>query len=57
MLVHSGVCGEAATLRALSEQGLNPSVTLRHTGAPGRLMRQRRLIEGQEEMVFVRAAA
>jgi release factor glutamine methyltransferase len=41
LLVHSAVCGEAATLRALEAGGLTVEVVLRHQGTLGPLLRAR----------------
>ncbi len=66
LLVHSSVCGEQATLSALSEQGLSVRVALRHHGGLGPILRARadwlrgqRLLphDDQEEMLVIRAQA
>jgi release factor glutamine methyltransferase len=64
VLVHSSVCGEAATLAALRHQGLETEVAARHRGALGPLLGARRAWlshqglltpEGEEEMLVIRA--
>jgi release factor glutamine methyltransferase len=66
LLVHSSVCGEQATVSALSDSGLSVSVALRHRGALGPILRaradwlrDRQLLpdDGQEEMLVIRAEA
>jgi release factor glutamine methyltransferase len=66
LLVHSSVCGEGETVRALSERGLNTSVVARHRGPLGPRLRARAqwlrsegLLPdaGIEELVVVRAQA
>ena len=64
LLVHSSVCGEPATIDALSAQGLSAGVVLRHRGPLGPLLQARAdwlraeglLLPGdQEDMIVVRA--
>ncbi len=66
LLVHSSVCGERATVSALSDQGLTVGVALRHRGGLGPILRSRAdwlrsrqllLDDGQEEMLVIRAEA
>jgi release factor glutamine methyltransferase len=66
LLVHSSVCGEQATLSALSESGLSARVALRHRGGLGPILqaradwlrdRQLLLEDDQEEMLVIRAEA
>lgn len=64
LLVHSSVCGEEATLRALAKRGLTPSVVARQDGRLGPILRRRAgwlhergLLEhqGREELLVIRA--
>jgi release factor glutamine methyltransferase len=66
LLVHSSVCSEAATVRALSEQGLEVRVLARMPGPLGGvlstrapMLRERGLLGGEdsEEIVIVKARA
>ena len=66
LLVHSSVCGERATVRALQAQGLQTTVVLRHEGRLGPILesrkqwlRQHGLLEqsDREEILVVRAQA
>jgi release factor glutamine methyltransferase len=66
LLVHSSVCGEAATTSALADQGLSVSVVLRHRGELGPILRARGdwlrrqqllLEDDREEMLVIRAQA
>lgn len=63
LLVHSSVCGEAATIEQLATQGLEAGVVFRHRGELGPLLRSRRewlrnqgllLEDGREEMLVIR---
>jgi release factor glutamine methyltransferase len=64
LLVHSSVCGEQETLRALAERGLHAQVVVRKPGPLGRRLRgragwlkDRGLLEnnGGEEILVIRA--
>jgi release factor glutamine methyltransferase len=64
LVIHSSVCGEARTLRALREAGLEPSVVARRRGTLGPRLRGRAgwlrergllLEDDQEELIVVRA--
>jgi release factor glutamine methyltransferase len=66
LLVHSSVCGEQATIDALSARGLKASVVFRHRGPLGPTLGARRewlrhqglLLPGDlEDVIIVRAAA
>lgn len=66
LLVHSSICGEAATTSALRDQGLSVRVVLRHRGGLGPILqaradwlRRRQLLleDDQEEMLVIRAEA
>jgi release factor glutamine methyltransferase len=61
LLVHSSVCGEAETVEALSERGLETEVVYRHRGPLGPILQSRvdwlraegMLLPGDEEDVLV----
>jgi release factor glutamine methyltransferase len=64
LLVHSSVCGEQETLRALATRGLEPQVLVRKLGPLGPLLhsraewlRERGLLkpDGSEEILVIRA--
>jgi release factor glutamine methyltransferase len=64
LLVHSSVCGEKETVRALATRGLSPEVVARKPGPLGPLLRdraawlrERGLLEsgGREEILVIRA--
>ena len=63
LLIHSSVCGEAATIESLQARGLETSVSRRHRGRLGPLLRARAdLLErdglcrdGFEELLVIRA--
>jgi release factor glutamine methyltransferase len=64
LLIHSSVCGEQATLDALSRGGLDAGVIFRHRGPLGPRLRARAawlrergllLDDDQEEVIIVKA--
>jgi release factor glutamine methyltransferase len=64
LLVHSSVCGEQETLRALDSRGLQPSVVAREPGPLGPRLRTRAAwlreqgllgADGREEILVIRA--